>query len=158
MLGQPCSEDSANLPLNTPSPPWHTNLQPDDWTPYRDQIKFETAQFIYCQTQMLVPNINKLLDLWASTLLKHNEPPPFANHLDLYNTIDSTPLGNVAWQSFSIRYNGDVPEGTVPQWMTSEYDVWFCDPHTIIKNMIDSLDYNHHIDVAPLQIFNSNGT
>ena len=102
MLGQPCSEDGANLPLNTPSPPWHTNLQPDDWTPYRDQIEFETAQFIYCQTQMSVPNINKLLDLWASTLLKHNEPHPFANHLDLYNTIDLTPLGNVTWQSFSI--------------------------------------------------------
>ena len=33
---------------------------------------------------MSAPNINKLLDLWASTLLKHNEPPPFANHLDLY--------------------------------------------------------------------------
>ena len=72
---------------------------------------------------MSVPNINKLLDLWASTLLKHNEPPPFANHLDLYNTIDSTPLGDVAWQSFSIWYDGDVPEGTVPQWMTSEYFV-----------------------------------
>ena len=72
--------------------------------------------------------------------------------------LSSTPLGNVTWQSFSIRYDGDVPEGTVPQWMTSEYDVWFCDPHTIIKNMIDSPDYNHHIDVALLWIFNSNGT
>ena len=101
---------------------------------------------------MLVPNINKLLDL-----LKHNKPPPFANHLDLYNTIDLTPLGDVAWQSFSIQYDGDVPEGTVPQWMTSEYNIWFRDPHTIIKNMIDSPDYNHHIDVTPLWIFNSNG-
>ena len=45
---------------------------------------------------MLAQNINKLLDLWALTLLKHNEPPLFANQLYLYNTIDSTPLGNVA--------------------------------------------------------------
>ena len=100
---------------------------------------------------MSVPNINKLLDLWASTLLKHIEPPPFANNLDLYNTIDLTPLGDVTWQSFSIRYDGDVPEGTIPQWMTSEYDVWFCDPHTITKNMIDSPDYNHHIDATDFQ-------
>ena len=75
-----------------------------------------------------------------------------------FNTIDSTPLGDVAWQSFSIRYDGDVPEGTIPQWMTSKYDIWFRDPHTIIKNMIDNLDYNHYIDVAPLWIFNSNST
>ena len=158
MLGQPCSEDGANLPLNIPPPPRYTNRDPDDWTPYRSRIEFETAQFIYCRAQMSAPNIDTLLDLWASTLLKHNEPPPFANHTDLYNTIDSTPLGDVAWQSFSLRYNGDEPEGTLPQWMTSEYDVWFRDPHTIIKNMIGNPDYNHHADVAPVRIFNSNGS
>jgi len=158
MLGQPCSEDGVHLPPNTPPPPRDADRHPDNWTPYRDRIEFETAQFLYCQTQMSAPNIDKLLDLWASTLLKHNEPPPFANHTDLYNTIDSTPLGDVPWQSFSLRYNSDeVPEGTIPQWMTSEYDVWFRDPHTIVKNMIDNPEYNHHADVAPVQIFDSNG-
>ena len=160
MLGQPCSEDGANLLPETPPPPRHTDGHSDDWTPYRDRIEFETAQFLYCRTQMSAPNINTLLDLWASTLLKHNEPPPFANHTDLYNTIDSTPLGNVPWQSFSLRYASDadeVPEATIPQWMTSEYDVWFRDPHTIIKNMIDNPDYNHHADVAPVRIFNKKG-
>ena len=108
---------------------------------------------------MSAPNINILLDLWASTLLKHNKPPPFSNHIDLYNTIDSTPLGNVAWQRFSLRYNGDeVPEGIIPQWMTSNYDVWFRDPRAIIVNMIENPDYNHHADVAPVRIFNRNGS
>ena len=109
---------------------------------------------------MSAPNINTLLNLWASTLLKYNEPPPFANHTDLYNTIDSTPLGDVPWQSFSLRYSSDgdeVSEATIPQWMTSEYNVWFRDPHTIIKNMIDDPDYNHHADVAPVRIFNKKG-
>jgi len=107
---------------------------------------------------MSAPNIDTLLDLWASTLLKHNEPPPFANYKDLYNTIDSTPLGDVAWQSFSLRYNGDEDPGhTLPQWMTSEYEVWFRDPHAIVKSMIDNPDYNHHTDVAPVRIFNSDG-
>ena len=109
---------------------------------------------------MSAPNIDKLLDLWASTLLKHNKPPPFANHNDLYNTIDSIPLGNVAWQSFLLGYNGDevLEDGTLLQWMTSEYDVWFHDPHAIIKNMIANLDYNHHADVAAVRVFNSNGS
>ena len=109
---------------------------------------------------MSAPNINTLLDLWALTLLKYNESPPFANYTDLYNTIDSTPLGDVAWQSFSLQYNGDedpMAEDTLPEWMTSEYDVWFCDLHTIIKDMINNPDYNHHVDVAPVWVFNSNG-
>ena len=63
---------------------------------------------------MSAPNINTLPDLWALTLLKHKKPPPFANHRDLYNMIDSTPLGDAAWQSFLLQYNGDeVPGGYV---------------------------------------------
>ena len=159
MLGQPCSEDGINLPPDTQPPPRHSDRDSDDWTPYRDRVEFETAQFLYCRTQMSAPNIDTLLDLWASTLLKHNESPPFANHTDLYNTIDSTPLGDVPWQSFSIQYNDDEGlEGTLPQWMTSEYDVWFRDPHSIIKNMIDNPDYNRQADVAPVRIFNGDGS
>src|ERR1700679_1644611 len=157
MLGQPCSEDGADLPPDTPPPP-QPDHDSDNWTPYRDRIEFETAQFLYCQAQMSAPNIDKLLDLWASSLLKYNEPPPFAGHMDLYNTIDSTPLGDVAWQSFSLQYDSDeVPDGTIPEWMTSKYDVWFRDPHDIVKNMIENPGYNHHTDVAPVRIFNSNG-
>jgi len=56
---------------------------------------------------MSAKNINTLLDLWAATLLKHHDSPPFANHSDLYETIDSTPLGSVLWQSFSLTYNSN---------------------------------------------------
>jgi hypothetical protein len=51
---------------------------------------------------MSAKNINMLLDHWAATLLKHHDSPPFANHSDLYETIDSTPMGGVPWQSFSL--------------------------------------------------------
>lgn len=109
---------------------------------------------------MSAPNIDKLLDLWASTLLKHNESPPFANHADLYNTIDSIPLGDVPWQSFSLEYNGDEvsEDGTLPEWMTSKYEVWFRDLHAITKNMIGNPDYKDHADVAAVRVFNSNGS
>ena len=42
--------------------------------------------------------------------------------------------------------------------MTSDHDVWFRDPRAIIVNMIENPDYNHHTDVAPVQIFNRNGS
>ena len=82
---------------------------------------------------MSTRNINTLLDLWAATLLKHNDTPPYANHTDLLDTIDYTPLGDVPWQSFSLNYNGEFPDDA-PSWMTSTFDVWFRDPHLVAKN------------------------
>jgi hypothetical protein len=33
------------------------------------------------------------------------------------------PLGDLFWESFSLQYNGVQPEGDVPSWMMTEYDV-----------------------------------
>lgn len=107
---------------------------------------------------MAASNINTLCDLWAATLLKHYDTPPFASCSDLYNTIDSTPLGDVPWQSFSLTYQGELPGDTTPSWMTSEYDVWFRDPHTIVQNMIRNPDYNHYFDTAPVRVFDHDGS
>ena len=38
---------------------------------------------------------------------------------------DATTLGDIAWDTFSLKYNGEIPEGKTPPWMLSEYDVWF---------------------------------
>jgi len=104
---------------------------------------------------MSTRNIDNLLDLWAATLLKHGDTPPFANHTDLFNTIDSTPLGDIPWQTFSLNYNGEDPDG--PPWMTSMYDVWFRDPRLVVKNMIDNPDYGNQFDSAPTRTFDSEG-
>ncbi|KAG2148684.1 uncharacterized protein EDB93DRAFT_1240462 [Suillus bovinus] len=49
--------------------------------------------------------IDTLLDLWAASLIKHNDAPPFTGHRDLYDTIDATPLGDVPWKIFSMSHN-----------------------------------------------------
>jgi len=51
--------------------------------------------------------------------------PPFQNHRDLYDTIDSNPLGNTPWESFSLRFNGYQPEGHVSSWMDTDYNSGF---------------------------------
>lgn len=107
---------------------------------------------------MSAKNIDALLNLWAATLLKHDDIPPFANHTNLYDTIDSTPLGNVPWQTFSINYNAslreEIPDGS-PSWQTSTYDVWFRDPWLVVRNMIDNPDYGNQFDSAPTWTFDS---
>ncbi|KAG1767859.1 hypothetical protein EV702DRAFT_1182058 [Suillus placidus] len=88
--GRPCDADGVYLPPGAPPPP-PENLASDDWTPFRNRAEFETGG-------MPAGQINRLLDLWASTLAKHNDKPPFADHRDLYEVIDSSPFGDVKWQ------------------------------------------------------------
>ena len=108
--GRPCDENGNDLPPNTPPPPRRTGSNANDWMPYRNRGEFETAQFLFCKAKMSARNIDTLLDLWAATLFKH-DTPPFANHGDLFDMIDSTPLGDVPWQTFSINYDAgeEVP-------------------------------------------------
>ncbi|KAG1747268.1 uncharacterized protein EDB91DRAFT_1235985 [Suillus paluster] len=118
---------------------------PDDWTPYRDRVEFETAKFLYTCNQMSAGDINVLLDLWAATLLKHNDKPPFADCRDLHKTIDST-LGPV---------HGEKPEHNVPLWMGQSHDIWYRDPHEVIWNMLANPDYATEMDYQPYHEFST---
>jgi hypothetical protein len=124
ILGRKCDVHGNVIDENALPPP-RTEALPTDWTPYENWVAFETAEFLYTRNQMSAGQIDTLLDLWAATLIKHNDSPPFTGHRDLYETIDSTPLGDVPWQTFSMSYSGRRPAENVPPWMTAEYDVWF---------------------------------
>ncbi|KAJ8579482.1 hypothetical protein M405DRAFT_895785, partial [Rhizopogon salebrosus TDB-379] len=135
-----------------PSPP--IARPTGDWAPFRDRIEFETAEFLYKRNQMSASQIDCLCNLWAATLAKHNDKPPFADHRDLYQTIDSTPLGDVKWQNFSVQYSGEKPNTNIPPWMNDTYDVWFRDPHEVVRNMLanpmyaDEMDYRLYREYA----------
>jgi hypothetical protein len=126
--GRICNEHGDYIPSDSPPVPCPSDRGPDDWTPYNNQIKFEVTNFLYCWNQMSSGDIDFISNLWAASLAIHDDVSPFTNHADMYDAINSTTLGNVAWESFSLQYNGVQPEGKVPPWMTAEYDVWFCDP------------------------------
>jgi hypothetical protein len=156
VLGRPCDKDGNFLPPDAP-PTIAEDRAPDDWTPYGSRVEFETADFIYHKSEMSAGNINILMDLWAATLLKHGDAPPFANTADLYDTIDSTPLGDIPWQSMSIKYGGPRPDANVPNWMTSDYEAWFRDPHLVVKEMLRNPNFESGFDFAPTQMFTERG-
>ncbi|KAG2117733.1 hypothetical protein DEU56DRAFT_874097 [Suillus clintonianus] len=156
--GRICDEHGDDIPPNTPPPPRPSNRGPDNWTPYANRVEFEVADFLYRRNQMSGGDIDFIFNLWAASLAAHGETPPFTNHVEMYNVIDSTPLGDVAWQSFSSEYNGALPEGDIPTWMTSEYDVWFRDPRILVHNILSNPDFEGEFDYAPLQEYDtSNG-
>ncbi|KAG1887392.1 hypothetical protein F4604DRAFT_1877785 [Suillus subluteus] len=77
----------------------------------------------------------------------------FTDHHDIYRTINNTPLGDVKWRSFLVKYTGDIPnEGPIP-WMTKSYDVWFHDPHQVVQNMLANPDYAAEVDLRPYRKF-----
>jgi hypothetical protein len=150
-IGKPCNEQGEYLPANTLPPPRRPNPDVDDWTPYEDRLQFETAEFLFKRAQMSGGNIDILLNLWAASLAKHHDEGPFSSHDNLYDTIDATPYGDVPWESFSVQYNGEIPEGDVPAWMTQEFDVWFRDPQTVVKNLLANPDFDNEFDYVPFQ-------
>lgn len=107
---------------------------------------------------MSASNIDSLMDLWHSSL--YPAPPPFTNHVDMYRTIDSTPLGDVRWQCFTMQYSeGEIPEpaSSAPKWMTDQHEVWYRDVHAVVKHMLSNPDFKAHIDYAPLREFSADG-
>lgn len=141
----------------TPPPPRQTDKGPDDWTPYSSRINFETADFLYRRDQMSGSNINFLLNLWAASLAPHDDTPPFKNHSEMYNTIDSTPLGDVPWESFSLKYNAELCEDKLLLWMKDEHETWFRDPRDLVKNLLANPDFAGEFDYSPLQEYDNDG-
>ncbi|KAG1844764.1 hypothetical protein C8R48DRAFT_750825 [Suillus tomentosus] len=151
--GRICDGQGNPIPPDAPPPPRPSDRGSDDWTPYNDRVEFEVADFLYRRNQMSAGDIDFVFNLWAASLAAHGDTPPFTNHTDMYDTIDSTPLGDVPWQSFSSQYNGILPDDPddIPSWMKSEYDVWFRDPRLLVNNIISNPDFKDEFDYAPLQ-------
>ena len=145
-----------------PPPPRETDKGDDDWSPYTDRVQFEVADFLFRRNQMSAGDINIITGLWAASLVAHNDSPPFKNAKAMYNTIDSTPLGDTPWQSFTLNFNGTPPENPgsndeSPPWMTADYDIWFRDPHLLIQEMIANPEFKGQFDFTPYQEYSTDG-
>jgi len=146
------------ISTDLPPPPCESNCEPDDWYPYQGQIEFEVANFLYRWNQMSASDIDTLLNLWGASTATQGGVPPFQNHQDLYDTIDSTPLGNTPWESFSLCFNGYQPEGQVSSWMDTDYNFWFHNPCQLVHNIISNPDFKDGFDYAPYQEHDINGS
>ncbi|KIK80294.1 hypothetical protein PAXRUDRAFT_15860 [Paxillus rubicundulus Ve08.2h10] len=148
---------SGNLIDPALPPPPVSQKQPDDWAPYSICLQFETAEFIYKDVELSAGNVDKLCQFWGESSLDHGGKPPFVDHKDLHNTIDATPLGDVPWESFKLKYSGECPPGQVPPWMTQTYEFWFHNAHSVVENMFSNPDFDGEIDYVPYRDFLKEG-
>ncbi|KIK99825.1 hypothetical protein PAXRUDRAFT_822367 [Paxillus rubicundulus Ve08.2h10] len=118
-----CSEAGDFIdPATPPCPP--SEWCKDNWVPYHNWLEFEALHFLFSQENMLAKKIDTLMHLWGVSLTICGDVPPFADHWDLYNTINATPLGDVSWSSHSISYVGNRTGSTTP-WMDVPYGIHF---------------------------------
>ncbi|KAF8958618.1 hypothetical protein BDZ97DRAFT_1841060 [Flammula alnicola] len=152
--GTPCNKDGVDLPPGTP--PIKIPAKPSDYAPYQNRADFELANFLFNKNQMPGSQIDELLNIWAA---RSTSDPPFADHKDLYRTIDATVLGDAPWSSFSVTYSGPQPaEGEeIPPWMVSEYEVWHRDPRVVMQQQLSNPDFNDGIHYAPFQETDASG-
>ena len=119
-----------------------------DWTPYEDEVQYKTADLLYQRAEMSQGNINSLLELWALSLMKHEDLGPFDNYQHIYDTIDATELGNAPWKYFKAGVKEELPEDAL-SWKQQTYDVYYHDPDVVIANLLDNPDFNNEYDTTP---------
>ena len=130
---------------------------PDDWAPFEDLNAFEMTEYYY-KSGFSAGEIDESVRLWACRLEEHGGVPPFSNHKEMYETIDTIELGNVPWQSFAFNYQGPELAGPdAPKWMTTEYTVWYRDPRQLFVNMLKNSDFSKSFDHAPFRQYDKNG-
>jgi hypothetical protein len=101
--------------------------------------------------------IDELMQNWAARPESAGDPP-FADHEDLYNTIDATEIGHVPWESFTVSYNKPLVPGDVTPWKTQEYVVHFRDPRKVLHQQLANPDFKAEMDFAPKQVFGEGGS
>ena len=157
LLAVPC--DERGIPLQKingffPEPPPPKLKDVDDWSPFKSQVNFEMAEFLYCRVCMSGADIDTLMTMIA--VLRDGEHL-FKDHSDLYNTIDASDLGGVSWQRSTLQYQGKIPNDQVPKWMTALYEIYYRDPHDVVKNMIADKTFKDAFDYVPYQEFDEDG-
>lgn len=107
---------------------------------------------------MSAGHIDKLFKIWSDHAASTGSEAPFSNHKQLYSAIDTAPVGDVAWQSFKLKYSGTLPDdGDVPAWMEDEHEVWFRDPRELLRNLLSNSDFDGEFDYTPFQEYDDRG-
>ncbi|KAJ6599442.1 hypothetical protein B0H10DRAFT_2167549 [Mycena sp. CBHHK59/15] len=142
----PCDENGKFLPDGPPPSPRNTAAT-DDWTPYEDKVQFGLADSLFHKVQMSSKNIDQLLEMWALSMMKHDDLGPFQDYKEVYETIDTTTVGDAPWKCFQTEPLN--PAADAPAWAWERYKIWHRDPDVVIANMLDNPDLDRAFDTTP---------
>ncbi|TBU21633.1 hypothetical protein BD311DRAFT_782809 [Dichomitus squalens] len=117
--------------------------------PYQSRAHFEIADFLFRKAKMSGRNTDELMQLWSA----FSQNAPFADHAELYGSIDSITLADIPWQAFEVTYTGPRPGGDVPPWMDRVYTVWYRCPRDVLHAQLGNPDFAEEMDHTPKQVY-----
>ncbi|KAH9993136.1 hypothetical protein BJV74DRAFT_877811 [Russula compacta] len=155
----PCNLNGNFLPPHTPPPP-HVPaggalLNP--WHPFGSWTEFDFTHYHFVEVQSSEGNINKALNMWATTVMEFGHNALWKNATQLYQTINNIRHGDMLWKLYHVRYKGPLPAGMPPKWMTELYDLCMRDSCQVLHHQLATSDFTDKIDVTPYQQFDSEG-
>jgi hypothetical protein len=81
---------------------------------------------------------------------------PFTGAKDLLSTIDSVEQGEVLWEAFQVTFTGEKGPNSA-SWQNAQYEVYYRNPDTVIKSMLENPDFDGLIDYQPYKEFSASG-
>lgn len=159
-IAKPCNERGEYLPPHTrpqatPNPPQGEATNP--WSPFNSRIEFDFAHYHFVEAQNSAPLIDKALDLWAATVMEFGGDAPWKNAKGLYDTIDTIQRGDSPWKVYNIQYQGPLPPGTPPRWMTQTYELCARNTRQVLRNQLETAHFKDKINLTPYRQFDGSG-
>ncbi|KAJ7745639.1 hypothetical protein B0H16DRAFT_1557678 [Mycena metata] len=135
MNGVPCDRTGAPYPRRAPplDPPlpWTTGV------PSRTRCNSKRQIFCFSVSR----------SMGAITHETRGDLGPYDNYQQLYAAIDSIGVGDAPWKCFKTTAIDPRPDA--PDWARQEYEIWYRDPDTVIRNMLDNPDFAGEFDTTP---------
>ena len=123
------------------------------WNPFNSRVEFDFAYYHFIEAQSSAALIDKALDIWAATVLEFGGNSPWANSNELYAAIDAIQLGDVPWKVYKLRYQGPLPQGTPPKWMTQTYELCTRDSRLLLHQQLGAAHFKDAINLSPYRQF-----
>jgi len=131
------------------------NLMTGTLTKAKSNLRWPTSYTIEikCLHQTLIPTKS------VGSFHRHQGGAPlFQNHRDLYDTIDSTPLGDTPWRVSPFVLMGIDLKGQVSSWMDTDYNFWFVIHTNLFITSSQPRFQGWFWDYAPYQEHDINGS
>ncbi|KAI0245200.1 hypothetical protein BJV78DRAFT_1277494 [Lactifluus subvellereus] len=118
-------------------------------------VEFDFAHYHFVESQSSARLIDKALDLWAAIVMEFGRDSPWKNSSELYATIDAIKYGDSPWKTYEIRYQGPLPPGTPPKWMTQTYELCTRDSRRVLHHQLETTEFKDKINLSPYRQFDS---
>jgi hypothetical protein len=120
-------------------------------------VEFDFANYHFAQVQSSAANIDKALDMWATTVKEFGGDSPWKNSDNLYKTIDAIRHGDSPWKMYRIQYQGPKPPGTPPKWMMETYELYARDSRQVLHHQLATDQFKDKINLIPYRQFDNKG-